>query len=406
MAADPFADSVRLPAPVGARSLRDPAPLGVIPFSIQFLSDVHLEFRKDRQVEDLIAALVPRCPYLVLAGDIGNPSQPCYARFLEAASKRFAHVFLIAGNHEFYGSSINETLGEIRSVVAPWPNVHFLHNETYVAEDLPFRIFGGTMWSDISAREEAAVVQLISDYDRIRGFTPSLARNEHHVFVDLLEAELGERRPHPAPLIVVSHHLPRLSLVHPRYRDSPINSAFASDVRLAEDPRIAAWIYGHTHAPHHGPRFFCNPIGYPGENGAITLERIVAFSPLGHRPHEQDEQRQRDDLGPGREGRCEGRGGCIEEVERDACREEQKRDDAEDHDASAGLVGLGHDDDDQREPQHGDAHPAIGVAQLGDGVVRHGHQGEQRGGELHRHGVEQAQHEQQDRVADDPVRRA
>jgi len=247
-------------------------------FAVQFVSDIHLEFRKERQVAELIDGLVPHAPYLVLAGDIGNPSQPSYARFLEAASKRFAHVFLVAGNHEFYGSTIEKTLGDIRSVVAPMPNVHFLHNEVYDAEE--FRIFGGTMWSDVSEHEEATVAELISDYDRIRAFSPSIARNEHHVFVDLLDATLGENRPSiraPPPLIVVSHHLPRLSLIHPRYHGSPLNSAFASDVRLAGDPRISAWIYGHTHTPRYGPRFFCNPVGYPGENRTVTLERTIEF---------------------------------------------------------------------------------------------------------------------------------
>jgi predicted phosphodiesterase len=272
-------------------------------FAVQFVSDIHLEFRKERQVAELIDGLVPHAPYLVLAGDIGNPSQPSYARFLEAASKRFAHVFLVAGNHEFYGSTIEKTLGDIRSVVAPMPNVHFLHNEVYDAEE--FRIFGGTMWSDVSEHEEATVAELISDYDRIRAFSPSIARNEHHVFVDLLDAALGENegtpsgakefegtpseakefRPPstspsiraPPPLIVVSHHLPRLSLIHPRYHGSPLNSAFASDVRLAGDPRISAWIYGHTHTPRYGPRFFCNPVGYPGENRTVTLERTIEF---------------------------------------------------------------------------------------------------------------------------------
>jgi hypothetical protein len=41
---------------------------------------------------------------------------------------------------------------------------------------------------------------------------------------------------------------------------------------------IKAWIYGHTHKARTGPRFFCNPLGYPGENthlnavGSVTLK--------------------------------------------------------------------------------------------------------------------------------------
>jgi hypothetical protein len=72
-----------------------------------------------------------------------------------------------------------------------------------------------------------------------------------------------------------------MRLVHPDYHDSPINSAFATDVPLAEDPRIAAWIYGHTHKPNFGPRFFCNPIGYPSENPRAAPDRVLQITIRG-----------------------------------------------------------------------------------------------------------------------------
>jgi hypothetical protein len=72
-----------------------------------------------------------------------------------------------------------------------------------------------------------------------------------------------------------------MRLVHPDYHDSPINSAFATDVPLAEDPRIAAWIYGHTHKPNFGPRFFCNPIGYPSENPRAAPDRVLEITIRG-----------------------------------------------------------------------------------------------------------------------------
>lgn len=246
-------------------------------FSVQFVSDIHLETRTEREIEAIIGALTRHAPTLILAGDIGNPSHPSYARFLSAASARFDLVVLIAGNHEFYGSSMSETLVEIRSVVRSLPNVVFLHSQRFSPDSLPVHIFGGTMWSDIAREEEPEVESILKDHARIAGFTASTSRNEHAVFVDLLEAEMAACEGDGKPFLVVSHHLPLKSLVDERYRDSGINSAFASDVRLARDPRIAAWIYGHTHTPRYGPRFFCNPVGYPGENKAATLERVLEF---------------------------------------------------------------------------------------------------------------------------------
>jgi hypothetical protein len=246
-------------------------------FSAQFVSDIHLETRSEREIEAIIGALTRHAPLLILAGDIGNPAHPSYARFLSAAAARFDLVVLIAGNHEFYGSSLAETLAEIRAVVRPLPNVVFLHNERFSSAALPVHIFGGTMWSDISSEEEARVNAIVNDRARIAGFSASASRNEHAVFVDLLEAEMAACAGDDKPFLVVSHHLPLTSLVDKRYADSGINSAFASDVRLARDPRIAAWIYGHTHTARFGPRFFCNPVGYPGENKAAMLERVIEF---------------------------------------------------------------------------------------------------------------------------------
>lgn len=253
-------------------------------FSVQFVSDLHLETRTDGEADALIRDLVRQAPVLVLAGDVGSPAHPSYTRFLSAAAARFDLVVLVAGNHEFYGSSLTETLAEIRAIVRFFPNVVFLHNESFSSASLPVHIFGGTMWSDITAREEAAVEAILSDHARIAGFSAATSRNEHAVFVDLLEAAMASA-PDDKPFLVVSHHLPLTGLVDARYRDSEINSAFASDVRLAHDPRIVAWIYGHTHTPRHGPRFFCNPVGYPGEQGCapehVTLARGTLCLRLG-----------------------------------------------------------------------------------------------------------------------------
>jgi len=250
----------------------------------QFVSDVHLEFNDYRQVDRLLDRIVRKAPTLVLAGDIGNPSHPSYQKLLDRVSGMFERVFIIAGNHEFYGSSISETKAELRRLVAPLPNVYFLDDETFVSDLLPVHIFGGTMWSSVTESERAEVERVMSDGRRIYGFGVSDARNHHHVFVDLLEAALESHT--DKPFLVVSHHLPAMHLIDPEYKGSGINSAFATDVRVAEDNGVVAWIYGHTHKPclgapgkwpatPHEQRFFCNPIGYPGENHEADPNRVL-----------------------------------------------------------------------------------------------------------------------------------
>ena len=46
----------------------------------------------------------------------------------------------------------------------------------------------------------------------------------------------------------MTHHLPTLQVVAPQHKDSPINSAFATELGdFIADSRIDCWIYGHSH---------------------------------------------------------------------------------------------------------------------------------------------------------------
>jgi SAM-dependent methyltransferase len=291
------------------------------PLLIQYASDLHLEFLRPAQVDGLIDGVARLAPVIVLAGDVGDPFLASYARFVEAMSARFDWVVVIAGNHEFYGHAPEPTLARIAQVCreAGGGNVVFLHNQAWElpAGMLPpgsprVRFFGGTMWSRIRDEERAEVAAVLNDFARIRGFGLAEYENEHWAFADLLEAELGRAAAAEASfacgseathasfacgseathasfacgseathgstkLIVVSHYLPSYRLIHADYLGSRINSAFATDMAAADDPRIAAWFYGHTHKGRPGPRFFCNPLGYPGENAAPSCNRVAAI---------------------------------------------------------------------------------------------------------------------------------
>jgi hypothetical protein len=61
---------------------------------LKYVSDLHLERKIKRNI-------VADKPYLLLAGDIGYPSDNVYRDFLHEMSYKFDKVFIIAGNHEF-----------------------------------------------------------------------------------------------------------------------------------------------------------------------------------------------------------------------------------------------------------------------------------------------------------------
>jgi hypothetical protein len=221
----------------------------------------------------------PQAPYLILAGDIGYPFHKNYFQFLSQLSPLFEHIFLTTGNHEYYqthfdviqhpAKSVSEHMSaidaRIREVVAQFPNVTFLQNEGIDLSGTNLTFFGGTLWSDIDPAEEADIVDCISDYRWIPGFTPSKSRELCHATQDALAVALAA-----APtrdFVVMTHHLPSYTLVADQYKTMKpaINSAFATELSLAQRPQIKAWVAGHTHTPMEVGKFHVNPFGYPRE---------------------------------------------------------------------------------------------------------------------------------------------
>ena len=92
------------------------------PTTVYWISDIHLEMRGRiprgifGELLDLpknsagayIEETSEECKenrknrILVLAGDIGSPHYPLYKLFLAICMNKFKHVFVVAGNHEYY----------------------------------------------------------------------------------------------------------------------------------------------------------------------------------------------------------------------------------------------------------------------------------------------------------------
>lgn len=98
--------------------------------SIQYISDIHLEFLHIEAVKSIICKIIPTAPIIVLAGDIGNPfsKNNHYEKFIEEMSKKFEKVFLISGNHEYYHNNIDMVEEKIKTVTSKYMNVTYLQN--------------------------------------------------------------------------------------------------------------------------------------------------------------------------------------------------------------------------------------------------------------------------------------
>lgn len=260
-------------------------------YKFQYFSDVHTEFYLSNPGKVSRFGIQAEGEYLILAGDVGNPFTQVYKDFLGTMSKMFKLVLLVSGNHEYYKSKhslkclgslegkkwIDAVDEKIRSVCAEYDNVVFLQNETFTIPNTNILIYGGTFWTDIDATEEEYIVNCVQDYKQIPGFSVSLSRELHGASIKGLQNALAVHCSHDSNkvMVVISHHLPSYELIHPMYRGSTIqiNSAFASNVREAENERVVAWVAGHTHCPINLGKFYVNPKGYPGENAQTEFSK-------------------------------------------------------------------------------------------------------------------------------------
>lgn len=311
---------------------------------LQIVSDIHLEYRKNRY-----PFINRRAPNIALLGDIGKPFSHVYQRLIADLSRRFERVILIAGNHEYYrtGShkvTVSEVQEQLRKTAAMYDNVCFLEQQCTFIDGV--RILGATLWSHIPPEQWRAVRKKINDYTMIyihrydddddhtdsdttnvddvtatehtadehadnhatqtgtatatpartncgthrgsRGdgglgvnLAPEHTSYWHDSTVQWLKRELAAPGLLATPTIVLTHHAPYThNTSDPRFRSSPLHTAYATNLESLFHPPLVAWAYGHTHYPSdmrvRDIRLVSNPVGYPGE---LSCEETATRSP-------------------------------------------------------------------------------------------------------------------------------
>ncbi|MBL8565169.1 MAG: metallophosphoesterase [Hyphomicrobiaceae bacterium] len=231
-----------------------------------YLSDLHLE------AQDFTSPL-PGGDVLILAGDLcharcldpARADRYCSAqrdrtlRFVDEALGKFAHVLLVAGNHEHYDGIFDDT---VATLLRHLPGVTVLDGD--VTEIGGVRFFGTTLWCDfggLSDVEITAIRKGMGEYffvkmrpDGANGaggplvrLTPAATHRAHRsAWARLREAVTMEPR---RPTVVVTHHAPSGLGLNPRFTNSPLNAAYASnlDDEIAAFANVPVWIHGHTH---------------------------------------------------------------------------------------------------------------------------------------------------------------
>ncbi len=241
--------------------------------TIQFASDLHLEFTKNKQLLDAYP-LQPNGKLLLLAGDIVPfAKMDKYKDFFNYVSDHFVKTYWVPGNHEYYGYDLTKKMGSFKEDIKP--NVHLVND--YAVQHGDTRFVFSTLWSKISPANEWQLEQNVSDFRLISfgryRFTANIFTRLHEDSIAFVFGELAKHN--EGKTVVVTHHVPTLMHYPAQYLGSSINEAFATELHdRIFDQGPDAWIYGHHHA--HVPAFnigktrmLTNQLGYVdyGEHG-------------------------------------------------------------------------------------------------------------------------------------------
>ena len=215
---------------------------------VQYMSDLHMELFDNWLYinENNIEA---KGDVLVLAGDtlyLKDKDAPKH-KIWDWASKNFRQVLIIPGNHEYYrNSDVTE-----RGNSWQWmfrENIGYYYNKVVRIDNTDFILT--TLWSRIPEQDMFHVQRGLNDFHQIlydgHLFTPYDYNLEHEKCFSFLKKAVEEST--AQHIVVVSHHLPSLSVVAPQHKGSVLNGAFATELgNYIANTRIDAWIYGHSH---------------------------------------------------------------------------------------------------------------------------------------------------------------
>lgn len=234
---------------------------------IKLLSDLHTEFRPPKEFRDYLR--YDGEDVLILAGDIASGSTNTMDVIKSFKKEGYRDIIYVPGNHEYYGTSIRDFDAKMALKCAPIPDVHFLNPGWVKIQDTIF--IGGTLWTNFRCDPlaELDASRSISDFHRIAGFRPEHAAlmyyNHVKLFKDVNKLFPNEKK------IFISHFLPAVECISPRWRDSEnmLNNYFANDLgEWIEELENSTWLFGHTHDSVDikigSTRLISNPYGYFG----------------------------------------------------------------------------------------------------------------------------------------------
>lgn len=206
-------------------------------FKLQYLSDVHLEYKYK------VPRIKKQANNLALLGDIGNPFTTKYHDFIYQASNEFEKVFLIAGNHEYWhNKSISHTNYKIMDICSKFNNVNFMNNQYYLNNNI--LILGSTLWSNIYKSNH-----LIKGDNKYINISCNELNHLYNNCINWLKKEIKNNQ--DKDIIILTHFVPTFKLIEDKYKTKHFkkyNDRFTTNLDYMIKKPIIAWLCGHSHS--------------------------------------------------------------------------------------------------------------------------------------------------------------
>ena len=252
---------------------------------IQFVSDLHLEFRS----HNIRNILTPSAPILCMVGDIcacgTDEDFNKLINFLSIFTVQFEHILHVAGNHEYYSSSdhrtsMNDIDKKLKKLNLKFTNYHFLQNQLweYKKGKKSFVFIGSTLWTFVPPDLHASIQSKMNDYQYIynedktstnknRKFKMQHIHKKHKSCVEFIKRAISAIKEckENKSIILLTHHKPIFDTV----KINDFTFAYENDLQELLQPPIIVAAHGHTHQHYdkiiNKVRVVSNPKGYIGE---------------------------------------------------------------------------------------------------------------------------------------------
>lgn len=252
--------------------------------TVDYISDMHLSFYLQatsngydvKQMESFIAKnIAPKVQgeVLVIAGDLTEFTRSGF-KFLELCSKYYSKVFFVAGNHEYYLSSIffsgmkkeygSESLEkiyelcELCNATDKIVMLDRLNENNGIYEYKGFKIAGDTLWYIPTTFRSWWFYYISSNDSR---FIKSMLSRKQKI-INLHETSMDWYESLPDDIDLMITHVPPIK--------SRMSSCYYVDV---DDFKAPVWIYGHDHIEKDetigNTHFVSNPWGYESKDFAV-----------------------------------------------------------------------------------------------------------------------------------------